>query len=620
MRCEVAERALSERLDDGLDAPRGEAVRAHLDTCLRCRAFERRARRLRDLTRLRPADPVPDLVPEIMERVRGEAPTPLRRPAPGWARHAAAFAAGAVAAAVLVAGLPGLRRSPPPALGTEIPRGIVAASTEVRSYRATIRVVEHGFHHRVPRRVFLADVAFVAPERFRAHVTDLTSYPGTRWPSNDVTLAVDESRWTLDAPRGCPREALPSCAPAGRDVVRVTGRPPFDGDAPLPTDIVLPVRTLAGSGRVAVVGVDTILGRDAVVVELAHKDAAPLFGFLQSGGLWRPFFPHDRVRVSLDRKSWFPLAFQVLAAASPERALWAAANALPEERAGSVLLRAETVRLGPGPPEDWVPRGATAAVPPRDLGFREREVVGVPAPEHLAGLRPHRQGTMPGTGATPNLVVRSYARGLSWLVITATRDWNGPSLFGNVTDLAQRVPVGTGVGYYEPATGTLGRRLALHADHWDLEIETNLPRSALLAVAASLTVVGGDVPSEWLEHVPVRTALAASPFALTPSALPPDYRPWAADLDGPDSVTMWFRRPGAEPGPGIVLHQVRGDELPPPLEGEVLAVGVRGVVGRYSPARGQLEWVDHGVYRSLGGGALDLAGLIRIAGSLGTPP
>jgi hypothetical protein len=620
MRCEAAERALSEQLDDGLDARRAESVRAHLATCPRCRTFEHRARRLRDLTRLRPAEPVPDLVPEIMERVRREAPTPLRRPAPGWTRHAAAFAAGAVAAAVLVAGLPGLRRSPPPALGTEIPRGIVAASTEVRSYRATFRVVEHGFHRRVPRRVFLADVAFRAPERFRSHVTDLTSYPGRRWPSNDVTLAVDGSRWVLDAPRGCPREALPSCAPAGRDVDRVTGRPPFDGDAPLPTDIVLPVRTLAGSGRVAVGGVDTILDHDAVVVELAYRDAAPLFGFLQSGGLWRPFFPHDRVRVSLDQESWFPLAFQVMAAASPERARWARANALPEERPGSVLLRAETVEFGPGPPEEWAPAGATAAVPPRDLGFREREAVGVPAPEHLGGLDPYRHGTMPGTGTIPDLAVRSYARGLSWLVITATGDWDGPSLFGNVTDLSQRVPVGIGIGYYEPATGTLGRRLALHTDSWDLEIESNLPRRDLLAVAASLPVVGRDVPSRWLDQVPVRSALTASPFALMPSALPLDYRPWAADVDGRNTVTIWFRRPGAEPGPGIVLHQVRGGELPPPLEGEVLAVGVRGVVGRYSPARGQLEWVEPGVYRSLGGGALDLGGLLRVAESLGTPP
>jgi hypothetical protein len=198
-------------------------------------------------------------------------------------------------------------------------------------------------------------------------------------------------------------------------------------------------------------------------------------------------------------------------------------------------------------------------------------------------------------------------------------DWDGPSLFGDVTDLAQRVPVGTGIGYYEPATGTLGRRLALHSASWDLEIESNLPRRDLLAIAASLPVVGRDVPSGWLDQVPVRAALAASPFALMPSALPLDYRPWAADLDGRTTVTIWFRRPGAEPGPGIVLHQVRGGALPPPLEGEVLAVRVRGVVGRYSPARGQLEWVERGVYRSLGGGALDLGGLLRVAESLGAP-
>jgi Putative zinc-finger len=617
VRCEAAEAALSERMDGDLDAKRRAELEHHLATCDRCRAFERGAGRIRVLTRLEAAEPVPDLVPQIMRQVRAEAPAPLRRPAIRWARHVAAFAAGAIAAGVLVAGLPGARRGPSPALAREIPMRIADASSEVTSYRATFRIVERGFHPRVPRRAFLVDVAFRAPERFRSRVTDLTSYPGPAWPATNVTMAVDGGNWLLDAPRSCPREALPACAPEGRDVLRVTGRPPFDGDAPLPTDIVLPVRTLAGSGRVSVRGEEVVLGRDAVIVELAYRDASPLFGFFQGGGVWRPFYPHDRVLVSLDRETWFPLAFEVRAAASPERIGWASANGLPEERAGTLLLRAEAERLGRGPSPSWRPTGAPSQ-PSRDLGFRDvaAEDLNAPAPRQLAGLRPSRSGRLAGPGQPADQVLLSYARGLSWLVIRETRAWEGPSLFGDLTELARPVRVGAGVGYYEPASGELGRRLGIHGTDWDIELESNLPLTHLLKVAGTLPVVGRPAPAGWLDRLSVDQALAEAPFALMPAELPTDYRPWAARNDGPRAVTVWFRRPGVEPGPGIVLHQAAGVELPPPLEGEVLAVRVRGTVGRYSPGRAVLEWTEGNVYRSLGGGALDLAGLLAVADSL----
>jgi Putative zinc-finger len=612
MRHDVAERAVSDHLDDALDPQRRADLDAHLATCARCREFERRARRVRELTRLQPASPVPDLVPEIMDRIGSEAPTPIRPVLPSWTRYAAAFVAGAVAATLIVAGIPGVRRGPSPVLATEIPRRIAAASNEVTAYRATFRVVERGFHPRVPRRSFLADVSFRAPERFRTQVTDLSSYPGPGWPANDITLTVDGDRWLLDQPRGCPIAALPGCAPVGRDVIGVTGRPPFDGETSLPTDIILPVRMLAGSDRVTVRGVDSVLGRDAVVVELAYRDVGPLFDFLQAGGMWRPFSPHDRVLISLDDETWFPLAFEVRAAPGEERAMWAEAHGLADEPAATMLFRAEVDRLAAGPPPGWRP--FSAGPPPRDLGFRDVPAGRLEAiePTNLRGLRPYRSGSFAGSDE----VVLSYAQGLSWLVIRETRSWDGPGLFGNLGDLARRVPLPGGVAYYEPAADALGRRLAIHAEGSDLALETNLPRSDLLAIAASLPVTGGLAPAGWVDQVPVDRAVAGTPFALLPTDLPAEYRPWAARRDGPDAVTVWFRRPGTEPGPGIVLYQAAGVGLSPPLEGEVFAVRIRGTVGRYSPSRGLLEWVEGGVYRSLGGGALDLAGLLDVAKSL----
>jgi hypothetical protein len=80
---------------------------------------------------------------------------------------------------------------------------------------------------------------------------------------------------------------------------------------------------------------------------------------------------------------------------------------------------------------------------------------------------------------------------------------------------------------------------------------------------------------------------------------------------------MFFRRPGTElDGVGIRLHQADGEPLPPPVDPDVLAVRVRGVTGRYSPLRSELEWVEDGVYRSVRATALDLTGLLRVAESL----
>lgn len=632
MRCDAVERELSARLDGAVERRLDQGLASHLATCQRCRAFQTDASRLRDLVRIEAAGTVPDLVPRIMAEVRREAVVRrlpvrqirLRRPA-SWGRYAAAFVAGAVAAALVAGGLPGMRRGPAPALAKEIPGRIAQASNLVTSYRAGFHIVELGFHPSVDRRVFDAEITFRAPERFRAVVADRTEYPSSAWPRNDVALAVDADRWLLDAPRTCPRQALPDCAIPGRDVTLIHGREPFDGEAPLPTDIVLPVETLAGTDRVRVVGETEVLGRDAVVVELAYRDATPLFGFLQTGGSWRPFYPHDRVLVSLDSETWFPLAYEVRAVDSPVRSLWTARNALPAEPPGQLLFRAEVRSLGPEPAASWRPRPDTAAAP-RDNGFRaispgtlEAQAGYEPLiPSDLRGLRPYRYGVPTSPSRPRDEVVLSFTRGLSWLVIRETRSWDEPVLFGGLGVLAQPVHLsGGGIAYYEPATGVDGRRLAIRAPGWAVVMESNLPRSELERIAASLPLRGRAV--RWLDQTPVSQAVDSASYVLLPRRLPAGYRPWTAQV-GRDSVTLYFRRAGAElDGIGIRLHQAQGVPLPPPVDPEVLAIQVRGLEGRYSPARGELEWVEDGVYRSVGGTALDLPGLLDLARSLAEP-
>lgn len=617
MRCDVVEREISAGLD-GL--PIDASARAHLEACPRCPRFEAQARRLRDAVRLEPAPEVPDLVGPIMERVRRE---PAR---PGWGREIAAFAAAALVVALVVGGLPGARRGPA-VRASELPRLVAEASGEITAYRAVFDVVERGFSEEVPERRFEARVAFRAPERFRAEVRDRTEYPSAAWPQNDVTLAVDGDRWSLQAPVPCPREALPACAPGERRSLAVRGRAPFDGDAPLPTDVVVPVKTLSGAGRLRVLDEGVVLGRPVVRVQLDLRDATPLLAFLQAGGSWRPLFPLDRVEVTLDAETWFPLGYEVRAAGGPEREAWALRNGLSSEAPGSVLLELRARSFRADLPPGWRPEVERSGAV--DRGFRDatrRDLAFEPTvPADLAGLEPYRAGFQ------GREVVTSYARGLSWLRIRETRSWDQEALFGDVGPLAAPVRVpGGGVAYHEPPTATLGRRLAVHTAGRDLFLESNLPLDHLLEVVASMGVRGRPVPAAWRVRTlpggtlelgaPLAQAVQAFPDLAVPRRLPAEYRLWTLLLSRRAegvAVTAFFRRPGGElAGVGIRLHQAEGTGLPPPTDPGALAVRVGGLVGRYSPIRGELEWVEGGVYRSLRAEGLDLDHLVAIAESL----
>jgi hypothetical protein len=641
MRCEVAERELSARLDGDVSPGTEQSLVEHLQGCSRCRAFRARIHRIHELARVQPAGPVPDLVPAIMEQVRQQRPPrrgvviTLPAPSPVGGRHAAAFVAGAVAAALLLGGLPLLRREPSPALASEIPGRVAEASREVTAYRATFRIEERNFHPAVPVRRFIASVTFRASEEFRADIRDQTRYPAGPWPRNNLVLAMDRERWLVEGPVTCPREALSACPLEGRERRSVSGREPFDTEAPLPTDVVVPVRTLAGSDRVRVAGEAEVLGQPVVVVELPYRDATPLFAYVQAAGSWRPFYPLDIVRVSLEAETWFPLAYEVWPSDAPERRLWAIRNGLPAERPDAPVFVAQAQSFEDAVPPGWRPGTAlTGTVTDhgfRDMPFAPLTRTALTLPEDLAGLRPYRAGTFALGGRPSDEVLVSYTKGLTWLKIRQTRQWRRPELFGNVGPLAAPVRLpGLGIAHYEPATSSLGRRLSIHAVGLDLYLESNLPREDLLRVAGSLPVRSEPVPRRWLvrkwpggeirEQVSLRQAAVEAPYLLLPRRLPAGFRPWVAQLarDGErTSVTVYFRRSGTElDGVGIRLHQAPGTPLPPPMDPDVLSVEVRGTIGRYSPIRGELEWVESGVYHSVGGTALDLSGLLRVATSL----
>jgi len=72
-------------------------------------------------------------------------------------------------------------------------------------------------------------------------------------------------------------------------------------------------------------------------------------------------------------------------------------------------------------------------------------------------------------------------------------------------------------------------------------------------------------------------------------------------------------------GPGdrsFVLTRSPSPDLAPPSNGDSQAVEVRGVPGRYSVERGELEWADGGASYSLSSPSLSLAELVAIADAL----
>ena len=528
------------------------------------------------------------------------------------------------------------------ALASDIPTRLVGAARALDGYSATFRIVELNWTTRVQRRTFNASVSFRAPEMFRAVVRDTTTYPSEAWPRNDLSLVTDGSSWQAVGPDPCPAASLPECPhpePVERSIV---GRPPFDSQTAMPTDVIVPMTVLAASDRVSVVGEDRVGEREAVVVQMDHRDATPLFAYLRFLGSWRPFHPDDRVLVWLDSETWFPLRYSVHPSAGEERAAWAASVGLPAEPPGRPVFVATVAGLSTSSPpkEDFDVEPVRGSV---DQGFRDSSLPEVGAelgsspiaPRDTLGLSLVRTGSFAGSPSRHlGRSVLAYASGLAWLTVTQVSGWGERRAFG-VGPFAEPVSLGAaGTGYYEPASAQESRRIAFHTSSGELLLATNLPRSSLLRVAASLPARGLAQPRDWRvgrwmdgeveSGLSPEEAVGRAGFeVLLPQQLPAGYRAVSGQIvkdGGTVGVTIVFRRPGAElGGEGLRLHQALGQDLPPPRGEDQMVVTVRGSSGRWSPDEGVLEWVEAGVYRSISGADLGLGDLLRVAGSLRAP-
>jgi hypothetical protein len=596
LKCARARVELSARLDDEIDEATAAALDRHITSCADCRAHGELLAGARRALRAQPAQSVPNLAPAILARVASEPRRSHRR------ERLRVGGIAAAAAALLVAGasLPFSDAPPDVAGAREIRREVRRAARGLETYRASFELTERGWHPNVPVRRFRAEVAFDAPEDFMLRVRDQTRYPaGDGWPTNDVDVIANARRWWIREPSSCPTAALPGCAVLGpeREQRRVVDRQPFDGTSALPTDIIIPLETLSSSSELEVEGRARILGRSVLKVALPYRQAVPLVGAIETGGSWREFQPFDRVIIWIDRETWFPLRFDVVR--EGRRLLSARATSFARPPGlDDALFRSPPTGLSKDGGFDRVPFGRLDAL----------------APSYVAGLDPYRAGII-----EHQREVLAFADGMMWLKISSEPSRLRRAIFQNKAE--ELALAGGGYAYYEPGSSSFKRRVDLYGPRRHVHLESNLPRAELLAVAASLDIRGRRTDLWGTGGLRLRRLDVSAPlpdeFALAPGYLPPGYRASSAFESASGTVTVYYRRAEAEfDGIGIRVTQSRKVSLLPPTSENTVGVRIGSESGRWAVERGELEWIDHGVYRAVAAPSFGLATAVRIARSL----
>ncbi|MEX2274868.1 MAG: zf-HC2 domain-containing protein [Actinomycetota bacterium] len=650
MRCERAQTALSERMDgEHLPNQLAADLDAHLAKCGRCQGFATRADRIRSAMRLHAVEPVPDLVEPIMEllaeepaagrdelasrraRHAGHDPVPRdddaqasrRRAARRLAPIAAALVVGLIAGSLLVGGPFARERGAPTASALDIPREVVAQAAGLDEFRARYRMVQVDPASAVPRREFIVQTWLKTPDRFRmevAETTDAKRLRSSATPANDLTYVADRTGSLTRVP-DC--TAGPECT---EQTTIVTKRPPFSSSSSLPTDLVLPLTAIGSADQIPGLERGTVEGREAVLVELAFEQAEPLFPFLGLGDRWRNIHGSDRVRIWLDRTGWFPIRVDVFPNPSADRRSWAGRNSVIGDLSGESILSLRLLNFSREVDDvkvfDIDSRGDKVSEHARPVDVTTLAgslAFGIEDVERAAGLDTYGAAEAPaGNTGEGEQVVVAYARGMSWLKISQTSDWNGPGLFGGVEATAEQVELPNGgVGYFEPGAQSIGRRLAIHTTERDFVIETNLPRERLLRAAQALTLPGREIPPSW-SSAPVVTpseALAGLDFDPNLLPIPAGYVLSAAEpteTAGVVGATFTYRpQDTGVSGPDIEVHVERGT-VPSTAEPRTVEV-LQLRNGRFTGSFDLLEWNQGGVYYSIRAEGEGLERLVALA-------
>jgi hypothetical protein len=230
--------------------------------------------------------------------------------------------------------------------------------------------------------------------------------------------------------------------------------------------------------------------------------------------------------------------------------------------------------------------------------------VDVPTPAIGEGYEIHRSGFWQ-LGEGGRVEVMSWSDGRNWLMIEATGDWTEPRLFGLSSPFAQPIDIGEGsVGYLSPT----GDAVAIHTDDLELVVSGTLPRELLIEAAASIDVSGLPVPGDWIQASNVEVA------ALPEGTLIPDVDGWAmvgrVDVDGTEIL---LQGGGART---VLITQKTGSGLDAPIGPDLVAVELRGVIGRHQASTGTLEWVEDGQVIQMTSKTVGMDVLLDLAASM----
>lgn len=596
MRCEDIRLELSARLDGEIVPDTDALLTVHLEECAECRAHEKALRKVKRAVALQAAPAVRDVAPSVMAQISRDVATQRRD-------HRSMIRTGVAAAvitALVLSGamLPFRTDSDDVAIASEITRAVQRAATEITSYHARFDITERGWNEDVPERRFVAEIWFESPERLRMEVRDQTSYPGPGWPTNDATLIAGPDDWWLRETASCPAAALPRCGvPPKPEVRALEDRQPFDGSTVLPTDLILPLETLAESEGLVVVGREMVSGRDAYHVVLQRWQAAPLIDSLQVAGTWRDLPPTARVDLWLDSTTWFPLRFTV-------------GGREPSLSVETTLLQETT-----GTDDKmFEPPASTSA---RDGGFSKSDSTAAVLPSYLAGLEPYRGGTL-----RDGQRVDSFVDGMTWLKVTTARAAR-PTL---ATFTSELVELETGrFAYYQPSSDSLRRTVEILGRGRRVRLESNLSRGDLLEVAGSVPVDGRSFHKLDSNNGPITSIgadeLATLGYVSEPTYLPDGFRFSSAfesrSSAGNMQTAAYYRRGESGPLMGeIRITHITDVDVMPPTSEDLVSVRAGDIKARWSPVRSELEWLSGTTYRSVTVPGFDLPTAIRIAVSL----
>ena len=558
----------------------------HVRECDRCSAFAARLGEIDDL--LTPGDYslAPDLAPEVMERV-----APSGRP---WWSVAAVALVGMVVGA-LVGGLGSVwDRSQAEDLGALFH----SAGTDLHGLSAGLLVVERGLHPDVPERVYTGGMDYAAPEELEIRLTDTTNYPDPTWIPNDLRLSISNGDMVTYSGSPCPIAALPGCL-VEPSLSAVSDQPPFDDGVLVPLEIVGPGRSLTWPSAIEVLGTTEIQGVPAIQVR-STVAAVELIGAITDHGSWREIHPTDQVLMWLDEATMVPLRIEVFATNSPERELWQLRHGYDDDPGDQTpLFIIELSELASEP--DLIDIDLPANTP--SGGFVDGPV-DIAHPALPNGFTPHRSGSW-HLADGGRVEVASWSDGRSWLMIEVARTWDEPRLFGLARAFVDPVRLGAdSLGYLSPD----GDALAIHGETSDVLVTGSVPTEVLVDVAASLGVRGLAVPSTWEEASTVQVD------DLPPGTLVPDSEGWSVlgRIDG-DTTTVLLTGGGAR---SVVVTQVPGSRLDPPIGPDYSEIDVRGAGGRYNASEATLEWVEDGQVVRMRSDTVGLSELIDLASTM----